>query len=89
MKIGIDLDGVVIDSETTFRVYEEIFDIDILKGNHLIDTKEPKFQKRYNWTKEQEDEFIRKYFLRVSKESPLMAGFRGYMNYYINKGMNS
>ena len=28
MKIGIDLDGVVIDSETTFRTYEEIFDID-------------------------------------------------------------
>ena len=27
MKIGIDLDGVVIDSETTFRTYEEIFDI--------------------------------------------------------------
>ena len=31
MKIGIDLDGVVIDSETTFRTYEEIFDIDFLK----------------------------------------------------------
>jgi len=25
MRIGIDLDGVVIDSETTFRTYEEIF----------------------------------------------------------------
>ena len=37
MKIGIDLDGVVIDSETTFRTYAEIFDIDILKGNNLID----------------------------------------------------
>ena len=49
MKIGIDLDGVVIDSETTFRTYEEIFDIDILKGNNLINRKEPKFQARYNW----------------------------------------
>ena len=36
MKIGIDLDGVVIDSETTFRTYEEIFDIDTLKGNNLV-----------------------------------------------------
>ena len=36
MKIGIDLDGVVIDAETTFRTYEEIFDLDILKGNNLI-----------------------------------------------------
>lgn len=77
MKIGIDLDGVVIDSETTFRTYEEIFDIDELKGNNLIDRKEPKFQSRYNWTPEQEQEFIKKYFLPISKESGLMSGFSG------------
>ena len=77
MKIGIDLDGVVIDSETTFRTYEEIFDIDTLKGNNLINKEEPKFQARYNWTKNQEKEFIEKYFLRVSRESNLMSGFIG------------
>ena len=65
MKIGIDLDGVVFDSETTFRTYEEIFDIDILKGNHLRDLKEPKFQERYNWTEEQEQLFIKDYFMKV------------------------
>jgi len=75
MKIGIDLDGVVIDSETTFRTYEEIFDIDILNGNNLINREEPKFQARYNWTKEQEKEFIEKYLLKISKESNLMSGF--------------
>ena len=75
MKIGIDLDGVVIDSETTFRTYEEIFDIDILNGNNLINREEPKFQARYNWTKEQEKEFIEKYFWKISKESNLMSGF--------------
>ena len=75
MKIGIDLDGVVIDSETTFRTYEEIFDIDILKGNNLINKKEPKFQARYNWSSNQEKEFIEKYFLKVSRESGLMSGF--------------
>lgn len=60
MKIGIDLDGVVID---------------ILNGNNLINREEPKFQARYNWTKEQEKEFIEKYFLKISKESNLMSGF--------------
>lgn len=75
MKIGIDLDGVVIDSETTFRTYEEIFDIDTLKGNNLINREEPKFQARYNWTSEQEKAFIEKYFLKVSKESNIMSGF--------------
>ena len=77
MKIGIDLDGVVIDSEATFRVYEEIFDIEDLKTNNLINREEPKFQGRYNWTEEQQNEFINKYFLTVSKESNLMSGFLG------------
>ena len=75
MKIGIDLDGVVIDSETTFRTYEEIYDIDILKSNNLINREEPKFQSRYNWTTEQQKEFIEKYFLTISRESNLMSGF--------------
>ena len=77
MKIGLDLDGVVIDSEKTFRTYEEIFDIDALKTNNLINREEPKFQERYNWTDEQEKEFIQKYFMTVSKESNLMSGFLG------------
>jgi len=86
VKIGIDLDGVVIDSETTFRTYEEIFDIDILKGNNLINKKEPKFQARYNWTNEQEKEFIEKYFMTVSKESNLMSGFVGIYNLLKEQG---
>lgn len=86
MKIGIDLDGVVIDSETTFRTYEEIFDIDTLKGNNLINNKEPKFQSRYNWTDEQEKEFIKKHFLTVSKESNLMSGFIGVYNLLKKQG---
>ena len=76
MKIGIDLDGVVLDSETTFRTYEEIFDIDELKQNSLVDKREPKFQQRYNWTEEQEKQFIEKYFMRISRESGLMSGFK-------------
>ena len=86
MKIGIDLDGVVIDSETTFRTYEEIFDIDVLKGNNLINKEEPKFQARYNWTNEQEKEFIEKYFMTVSKESNLMSGFVGIYNLLKEQG---
>ena len=86
MRIGIDLDGVVIDSETTFRTYEEIFDIDTIKGNNLINREEPKFQARYNWTEEQKQEFIEKYFLTVSKESNLMSGFIGVYNLLKKQG---
>lgn len=86
MKIGIDLDGVVIDSETTFRTYEEIFDIDKLEGNNLIDREEPKFQSRYNWTEQQGDEFIKNYFLIASKQSNLMSGFLAVYNLLKEQG---
>ncbi len=86
MKIGIDLDGVVIDSETTFRTYEEIFDIDTLRANNLINKEEPKFQSRYKWTQNQENEFIKKYLLQAAKESNLMSGFIGVYNLLKDKG---
>lgn len=87
MKIGIDLDGVVFDSETTFRTYDEIYDIDVLKGNNLIDRAEPKFQTRYNWTNEEEQDFIKKYFLQISRESNLMSGFLAVYNILKQKGV--
>ncbi len=86
MKIGIDLDGVVFDSETTFRTYEEIYDIEDLKGNNIVNREEPKYQGRYNWSKEQEEVFIEKYFLKVSRESNLMAGFQAVYNLLKNQG---
>ena len=88
MKIGIDLDGVVIDSETTFRTYEEIYDMDILKQNNLVDRTEPKFQARYNWNAEQQKDFCKRYFLQVSKESNLMSGFMPTYNRLKSKVMN-
>lgn len=44
MKIGIDLDGVVFDSEKEFRVYSEIYDMMDLKQNSKTDNRELKFQ---------------------------------------------
>lgn len=86
MKIGIDLDGVVLDSETTFRTYEEIFDAGVLKKNSLVDKRELKFQGRYNWSEQEQKEFIQKYFMKVSKESGLMPGFKGVYNLLREQG---
>ena len=74
MKIGIDLDGVVFDSEQTFRTYEEIFEVE-KNRNTLKNREEPKFQGRYSWSDEDQKEFS-KYFLEISKNSPIMAGFK-------------
>ena len=75
MKIGIDLDGVVIDSETTFRTYEEIFAIEDLNHRKIINIEEPKYQGRYMWSKEEQHNFKEKYLLKASHESDLMSGF--------------
>ena len=50
MKIGIDLDGVVFDSEKDWRIYSELYDMIELKQNSKINEKEIAFQKRFNWT---------------------------------------
>ena len=76
MKIGIDLDGVVIDSEKLLRVYEEIYDVNTIRGNNLIYTDEVRFQNRYSWNEEQKNEFIEKYLLKASDESNVMPGFK-------------
>lgn len=58
----------------------------VLKGNNLIDREEPKFQARYNWTKEQQKDFTDKFFLQVSKESNLMSGFVAAYKYLKEQG---
>jgi len=75
MRIGIDLDGVVIDSENVWRVYEEIFAIEELNGRQIYDPKEPKVQGRYDYSKDEQKLFIDKYLLKGSKESNLKPGF--------------
>jgi len=74
MRIGLDLDGVVIDSEKNFRVYEEIYAIEDL-GKEIVNREEPKYQRRYDWTDEEKNKFIQKYLLEAALESHLMAGF--------------
>ena len=42
----LDLDGVVFDSENLYRVYTEMYDVDVKKGNNIINNSERTFQKR-------------------------------------------
>lgn len=74
MKIGIDIDGVILDSEREFRIRAELYDVIKLKRNSIIDNREMKAQERYNWSKEEIDEYINKEFLAVSRECNFMPG---------------
>lgn len=73
-KIGIDLDGVVFDSENLYRVYTEIYDVDVKKGDNLIDNTKRLFQDRYNWTKEEANELYNNIYQEILTNANLMEG---------------
>ena len=74
LKIGIDLDGVIFDSERIFRVYAELYDILELHQNGIIDNREVRFQERYNWSQEIINNFMLKYHTKIIGEAAFMPG---------------
>lgn len=73
-KIGLDLDGVVFDSENLYRVYTEIYDVDILRKNSLVDNTKRTFQQRYDWGEEICKKFYNEYAKEVLTTANLMPG---------------
>ncbi len=61
MRIAIDLDGVVFNSEMYFMAIAEIYDAMTLKKHSVINPEEPRVQKKYNWSQEELDGYIGRY----------------------------
>lgn len=76
MKIGIDLDGVIFDSEKLYRVCTELYEVLDLKKNNIKDNSELMFQQRYNWTDEETKGFVDKYHDYIVKNSNFMPGVK-------------
>ncbi len=74
MKIGIDIDGVILDSEKELRIESELFDIIKLGRNSIKDNKELRAEARYNWNQEEAEEFIEQALLPVSEKCNFMPG---------------
>ena len=74
MIIGIDLDGVVFDSEKVYRVYSELYDMLELRQNSKLDNGEIRFQERFAWTEEQTEKFWELYVRKVWRETEYMPG---------------
>lgn len=74
MRIGIDIDGVILDFDQTLRVKQELYDVLILKRNSIVNEKETFFQAKYNWSEEEQNDFIQKEFIKTSKECAFKPG---------------
>ena len=85
MNIGIDIDGVIMDTESWFRAYAEIFDLEI-KGSGKVHPDEFLFQKKYNWSNETTQTFIEKYGFDIEKTAPLMPCVKFVLNQLKNAG---
>ena len=87
MNIGIDLDGVVYDSEEMLKCRAEFFDQQI-GGIGVINKEELLCQKRYKWTQEQENEFLKSCLLNVLTISPLKTMVKETLTQLKNEGHN-
>ncbi|HIU51888.1 MAG TPA: hypothetical protein IAB70_04635 [Candidatus Merdicola faecigallinarum] len=74
MKIGIDIDGVILDYERVLRTYGDLYDFIELKKDGIVNRNEHYLRNRYNWTEEERMNFINKYFLELSKQTSLIPG---------------
>lgn len=74
MKIGIDIDGVLLDSENAYRVSAEIYSLDVLGEDRLVAKDIMPIEDRYNWTKEETDIWHRDYLPYVAENSNFMPG---------------
>lgn len=74
MKIGIDLDGVIFDSEKLYRIYSELYDMQDLNKNSLINNQAVRFQDRYSWSENEANGFIKKYHRKITESSNVMPG---------------
>ena len=74
MKIGIDVDGVILDYERVLKTYGDLYDLIELKKDGIINRNEHYLRNRYNWTEEERMNFVNQYFLKLSRQAELMPG---------------
>lgn len=69
MKIGLDIDGIILDFERTMRTYAELYDLLILRKDGIKDSSQFDYLKRYDWTDEEKQEFIDNYLIYATINS--------------------
>ena len=74
MKVGIDIDGVLIDFEERLRYSVSMFDYTQRKNSLKKVNDSYWIQEQYGWSKEQWEKFSKKYLIQLTKESCLKPG---------------
>ncbi len=86
MKIGIDIDGVILDYQRVLNTYGDLYDFIELKKDGIINRHELYLRNRYNWTEEERMNFVNKYFLKLSRQTNLIPGAKHVIHMLQNEG---
>lgn len=87
MNIGIDLDGVIFDSEIYNRAYADYFDYTHNGGRGNCIRSEAHVQGRYSdWSEELMNQFLREYLLVSQEQAPLLPLAKEMLAFLRSKG---
>ena len=87
MKIGLDIDGIVLDFERTMRAYAELYDLLILRKNGIKDSSQFDYLNRYDWTDKEKKNFINNYLVYATINStPLIPLVKEMINLFQLEG---
>lgn len=81
MRIGIDVDGVLIDFEEHFRYRAEMYDFVELNKKGVKDKSIFWVQDKYDWSNEEADNFMKKYCVELTEDSNIMPGVKEVLSY--------
>mgnify|MGYP004633106777 FL=1 len=87
MKIGLDIDGIILDFERTMRTYAELYDLLILRKNGVKNSRQFDYLKRYDWTDEEKKNFIDRYLVYATINStPLIPLVKEMLELFLLEG---
>ena len=87
MKIGLDIDGIILDFERTMRSYAELYDLLILRKNGVKNSRQFDYLKRYDWTDEEKKNFIDRYLVYATINStPLIPLVKEMLELFLLEG---
>ena len=88
MKVAIDIDGTIYDTEKYFRVQAELFDIDVLQKNSLINRGALWANNRDSWNEDENKEFMGT-LQDITRKSNLIPGSKEVINKFQNMGIET
>ena len=74
MKIGIDIDGVIYNTENAIRCKAELYDLLELHKNGVVNKEGFLEAERYDWTEEEIKKYRETNFIAITQEAVLMPG---------------